>query len=145
MNGIDIGRRPDKGQSNEVRVNLDTPTQVFLVLFAHCRNRDGNTGKVQSLVVRNIAGNLHASNDIGISHLDNSDCNVTVVNQQTITGSTVTGKSLKGRPNEFFGSWNIAGSDGESITNFEILRSLFKSFKANLRTLKVNKNGDASA
>ena len=145
MNGIDIGRRPNERQSNEIRVNLDTPTQVFFILRTHRGNRNGNTRKIQTLVVRNITGNLHASNDIGISHLDNADCNVTVVNQQTITGSTVTGQSLKCRPNKFFGSWNITGSDGESVTDFEILWSLFKGFKTNLGSLKVYKNGDASA
>ena len=145
MNGIDIGCRADERQRNEVRVSLDTPPQVFFVLRTHRGDRNGDTRQIQALVVRNITGDLHASNDIGISNLDNSNCNVTVVNQQTITGGAVTGQSLKGRANEFFGSRNIAGSDGESITNFEILWSLFKSFKTNLRALKVNKNGDASA
>ena len=91
MDILDVFGGTHEGQRDEVGVLLDTPAQVLLVLFGQGGNRDGNARKVQTLVVRNHTGNLNTGDDVSIRHLNNADRDVTVVDQQAVTGSAVTG------------------------------------------------------
>ena len=96
-------------------------------------------------MVRNIPGNLDAGNNIGCAYLNDAHCDVAIINEQAITGSTVTGKTLESRSDQLFSTGNITSRDGKSIADFEVLWALFEGFEANFWTLKVNKNSYPTA
>ena len=140
MDIIDILCIADERQSDEVCVVFHCPTQVLFILLGKSRNGHRDAGKVQALVVGNYAGDLNLGDDVGIGDLDNADCDVSVVNQQAIAGSTVTRQTFEGRTNEFLSSRHVAGCDGERVTNSEDLGPFFERLQANLRALQVNED-----
>ncbi len=77
-------------------------------------------------MVRDHTGNLDAGHDISIRHLDHADRDVAVVDQQAVTGSTVAGQPLEGRADEFLGAGNVAGGNGEGVTDLELLRAVLE-------------------
>ena len=113
MDVLDVLGRAHEGQGDEVGILLDTPAQILLVLLGQGGDGDGDARQVKALVVRDHAGNLDAGNDVGIGDLDDADRDVTVVDQQAVAGSAVTGQALERRTDEFLGAGNVAGRDGE--------------------------------
>ena len=145
MDILDVLGRTHEGQRDEVGILLDTPAQVLLVLLRQGGNRDGDARQVQTLVVRNHAGNLDAGNDVGLGDLDDADRDITVVDQQAVTGSAVTGQALESRTDEFLGAGNVAGGNGEGVTDLEFLRAILERLQANLGPLEVDENRDRAA
>ena len=145
MDVVDVLGGTHEGQGNEVGILLDGPAQILLVLLGQGRNGDGDAGQVKALVVRHHAGNLDAGNDVGLGDLDDADRDVTVVDQQAVARSAVTGQALKSRTDEFLGAGNVAGRDGEGVTDLQFLGAILERLKTDLGALEVDENRDRSA
>ena len=145
MDVLDVLGGTHEGQGDEVGILFDGPAQVFLVLLGQGGNRHGDTGQVQALVIGDNTGDLDEGHDIGLVHLKDADRDVAVVDQQAVTGSAVTGQALESRTDEFLGAGNVAGRDGEGVTDLQFLGTVLERLQANLGALEVDENRDRAA
>ena len=145
MDVLDVLGGTHEGQGDEVGILLDTPAQILLVLLGQGGDGDGDARQVQALVVRNHAGNLDAGNDVGIGDLDDADRDVTVVDQQAVAGSAVAGQALESRTDEFLSAGNVAGRDGEGVTDLQFLGAVLEGLQTDLGALEVDEYRDRAA
>ena len=96
-------------------------------------------------MIRHHAGHLDACHDVGIGNLEDTDRDVAVVNQQAVSGGTVAGQTLEGGTNEFLRAGNVAGRDGEGITDVQLLGAVLEGFQTDLRALEINENRNRAA
>ena len=141
MDVLDVVGIAHEGQGDEIRADLEGPAQIVPVLLAQGGNGHGNPGKIEALVVGDVAGHLDLGDDVRVRNGHDTHRNIAVVDEEAVPGTAVSRQSLESRRDALDGAQDVVRGDGELITLVEHdLLVVHKGAQADLGALQVDED-----
>src|SRR5699024_10432146 len=119
-----VGGGAHEGQGDEVGPLLEAPAQIAFVLLRQRRHVHRHTWQVESLVVRDRSGYLHAGGHARAGDVGDADGDPPVVDEDLVAGLDVLRKPLERGGNQFLGAGNVLGGDGEGVALGQVVLAL---------------------
>ena len=145
MDQLDVGRRAHKRQGDQVHAQVQCELQIGNVLLGQRRNRDCHARHRQPFVVADGSALGDGAHHVGSVDVLNDQSDLAVVDQQSVTGSSVARQLLVGGGDPIVGAFALLDGDANRLAVGPERFSVGESAQADLRSLQVGQYSDGTA
>lgn len=142
---VDVGAAAYEGEGDDVGADAQGPAEVFDVLVGEGGDGDGDAGEVEAFVVGDHAAFDDAGVDAGAVDGGDFEGDLAVVDEDAFAGGDVGGESFVGGSAGVAVAFEGFDGDGELVAAFKEYGAFAEAAEADLRSLKVGEDADASA
>ena len=145
LDGADIGCRPDERYGYHVDAVLQPEFQIDAIFVGESGDAERCPREIDSLVFAEHAAVDHFALHIVVMHLQHSQLDQAIGQQDACAGLDLTGEILEGGRNQRGGAGNVARGDAQARPGFQEDRFVsLQSAGTDLRTLQVLQDTDSA-